>query len=86
MSCGCKKNKNTTNINQQGQLAISTVHTRRDSCRSCVFATKNPHARYKSTNGLTTSSVCKKVNKLVNSITRDPLFACPLKKFNAVTK
>lgn len=73
-------------MNQQGQLAVSTVHTRRDSCRSCVFATKNPHARYKSTNGLTTSSVCKKVNKLIHSITRDPLFACPLKKFSAVEK
>ena len=97
MGCGCRKNKlsRRDRINKQRlqqvrhkkakikPLASSVIRvssafnlsTKSSICMSCSESKQSPSDRKKGIR------VCRKSNRLVNNIIRDPRFVCPLGKW-----
>lgn len=67
------------------KISLGILRSRRDLCRVCKHATKNPHPKFARFGGLTNVSKCKKAKRTISDITSDPDFACPIDKFAKVS-
>lgn len=62
----------------------ATIESRRDICRGCEFATRNP--KFADSKGLTSFSRCLKCSCLIAAKTNLVNESCPLAKWDAQTK
>lgn len=72
------------NKNAEKLVTPDVLRNRRDECKKCKHFDKNPHPKFARFGGLTNVSKCKKVNKTVANITKNPKFKCPIGKFKAI--
>ncbi len=59
-------------------LSLTVLQSRRDVCRQCDHASRNPDPRYAVNAGLTSLSVCGRAGKRVADLTAEPSGRCPL--------
>lgn len=59
----------------------AVVAARRDFCRQCDQATRNPDARFSANQGLTTFSRCRKCGCFIGAKTRLTGEKCPLERW-----
>lgn len=90
MSCNCPKERAAAAAKQRTVALIKgTVQTvslpvlrdRRNACRNCPDAEKSPLPKYAKFGGLTNLSKCKKSNKPLVAILKDPEYKCPNGRF-----
>jgi hypothetical protein len=94
MGCNCgKEKKKTQESKRQTAIAAGTIRTvgskvlkdRRDACKKCPYASRNPHPKYEKFGGLTNLSKCTLSNKPLLVVLKDPNFECPDKQFGKET-
>jgi hypothetical protein len=90
MGCNCAKDKARAKEEKRQQdliagnvktVSLEVLKDRRQACRDCEYATKNPHPKFVQFGGITNLSKCKAADKLLMSALKDPTFICPKKKF-----
>ncbi len=59
-------------------LSLTVLQSRRDVCRQCDHASRNPAARFAVNAGLTSLSRCGKSGKRIADLTAESSGRCPL--------
>jgi len=90
MSCNCAKGNKRIQEEQRHKdlingtiqsVSLEVLQQRREACRTCPLATKNPNPKYAKFGGLTNLSKCKRTDRLLLSALKDPEYKCPEKLF-----
>ena len=58
-------------------LPREAIIARRNACRECEHASRNPAPRFQPTRGLTTRSICALTGKSLFAVTQCPPCQCP---------
>ena len=86
MGCACRKAKEKAKANSRATkllageietVSLKVLKTRRSACRSCDYATKNPHPKFAAFGGMTSQSTCKQSKRKISECLKDPLYSCP---------
>lgn len=93
MDCGCDKAKQLTRgvaglakaVLHIDRADDATIQARRDVCRGCEHASRNPDQKYAENGGLTTRSRCGKCGCFIAPKTVIAGEACPLEKWLVTT-
>ena len=93
MACGCKE---LISRLRRGAVGLGkavagldaadepTIQARRDQCRRCEHATRNPNPKYAANTGLTTFSRCTKCSCYIAPKTKIASEMCPIGRWAAV--
>jgi hypothetical protein len=83
MGCGCEKVIHGAVGLTKAALGVDAIplevmQARRDECRDCEHATRNPSPRYAVNKGLTSLSRCRKCDCLIAAKTKLAGERCPI--------
>jgi len=91
MGCGCGRKSNgqnpqrrttnplpvvtSNNIEYNSYVANQAAECKRKVCKVCPYVTRNSKGLFDE------NARCRKANRSISSILRDPTFKCPIQKF-----